>query len=182
MKSIHWCAVILLAGVAAARADEGKLTPERAKKLLPEAASVPFKAFEALAEGKELPKTNQSPTYFVLTFMPKKKLPEGAAKDFDWGSKPINPAAFARALAVSRDRGFASIIQEQYITECTCQSDDRQAQGRVAFKCDAYSGSINFKAARVKGEWVIREFEWPHLGVRFLRGEGGNWRQEPIKR
>jgi hypothetical protein len=96
--------------------------------------------------------------------------------------KPVNPAALAQALAASKDRGFASVIQEQYITECTCESDDRQAQGRVAFKCDAYTGAINFKAAKVKGDWVIQEFEWPHLGVRFVLGESGNWRQEKIKR
>jgi len=182
MNYFTWCIVVLFAGVAAAQADEGKLTPERARKLLPEAASVPFKALESLSEGKDLPKTNQSPTCFVVTFVPPRELPEGAAKDFDWTRKPINPATFVKALAVSKDRGFASIIQEQYITECTCQSDDRRAQGRVAFKCDAYSGSINFKAARVKGNWQIREFEWPHLGVRFIRGEGGNWRQEKLKR
>jgi hypothetical protein len=181
MKSFLWCAVVLLAGVSAAGADEGKLTPERAKKLLPEAASVPYKDLEALSEGKKLPKANQSPTYFVLTFVPPKELPEGAAKDFDW-SLPVNPAKFAAALTLSRDRGFASILQEKYITQCTCESDDRRAQGQIAFKCDAYTGSINFKAAKVKGGWVIREFEWPHLGVRFVRGEGGNWRQEKVKR
>ena len=179
MKPFPWCAVVLLAGVAA-RAEEGKLTPERAKKLLPEAASVRYKDLEALSEGKELSKANQSPTYFVLTFAPPKELPEGAAKDFDWTTN--DPAALAKALAVSKDRGFASILQEKYITECTCESDDRQARGRVAFKCDAFTGSIDFKAAKVKGDWVIREFEWPHLGVRFTRGDGGNWRQEKVKR
>src|SRR5437588_737449 len=109
MKSFTRCAVVLLVGVAAARADDGKLTPERAKKLLPEAASVPNKDLEALGEGKKLPKTNQSPTYFVLTFTlkPDEKLPEGAAKDFDWTMRTmrtINPAALADALRVSKDR------------------------------------------------------------------------------
>jgi hypothetical protein len=179
MKPFPLCAVVLLAGVAA-RADESKLTPERARKLLPEAASLRYKDLEALSEGKELPKANQSPTYFVLTFAPAKELPEGATKDLDLTTN--DPAALAKALAVSKDLGFASIIQEKYITECTCESDDRQARGRVAFKCDAYTGSIDFKAAKVKGDWVIPEFEWPHLGVRFTRGDGGNWRQEKVSR
>jgi len=182
MRFFAWCAVASLAGATAAGAGEGKLSPERAKKLLPEAASVRSKDLEALAEGKELPKANQSPTYFVLTFVPPKELPEGAAEDFAWATAPVDPAAFAKALSVSRDRGFSSIIQEQYITECTCESDDRQARGRVAFKCDAYAGAIHFKAAKEKGGWVIREFEWPHLGVRFVLDERGNWRQEKIKR
>src|SRR5262249_11250529 len=119
--------------------------------------------------------------YFVLTFVPPKDLPEGTAKDFQW-TRPVNPAALARALAVSKDRGFASIIQEQYITECTCKSGGGQAQGRVAVKCDAYTESIYFQAAKVKGDWLIQEFEWPHFGVRFVRGEGRNWKQEKIKR
>ena len=182
MKFFAWCAVALLAGVTAARAGEGKLTPQHAKKLLPEAASIRYKDLEAASEGRGLPKANQSPTYFVLTFRPPKELPKGADKDFEWTTNPVNPSAVFKALAASKSRGFASILQESYITECTCESDEQQARGRVAFKCDFYTGSIRFKAAKVKGDWVIREFEWPHLGVRFVRAEGANWKQEKIKR
>jgi hypothetical protein len=181
MKLITGCVVILLSGVACSQGDS-KLTPERAEQLLPEAASIRFKDLEALGQGNALPETNQSPTYFVLTFkppQPPEKRPKDYEKDFAFTS--INPAKLAEAITVSKDRGFASIIQPQYITECTCDSDGQQARGRVAFKCDAFSGAIGYKAAKVKGEWMIREFDWPHLGVRFVRGEDGNWNQEKIK-
>ncbi len=157
-----------------------RLTPQHAKKLLPEAASVRYEDFEAALEKRELPKANQSPTHFVLTFRPPKELPKDADKDFEWTTDTINPNAVAKALTVSKGKGFASIIQEDYIKECTCESDDQKAQGRVRFKCDLYSGCISFKANMVKGQWVIQEFEWPHFGVRFIRGVGENWMQEKI--
>jgi hypothetical protein len=169
----------LISGPGAA-ADEGKLTPDLARKLLPEPASVSYKDFENLSVGQEVPNANPSPTYFVITFAPPKHLPEGASKDLPLTA--AEPAKLGQAMAISRNRGFASIIQQEYITECTCESDSRQARGGVVFKFDAYTGSIHSKAAKLKGGWVIWEFEWPHLGVRFVRDESGNWSQERLKR
>jgi hypothetical protein len=160
--------------------SKGILTPKEAKALLLEAASLLNADFEALVEKRELPKANQSLTYFVLTFQPPKELPKDSDKDFDWSTDTINPDAVAKALTVSNPMGFASIIQDRYITECTCESDDVQARGRVAFKCDLYSGSISFKATKMKGLWVIREFEWPHLGVRFITSGLCGLRSTPI--
>jgi hypothetical protein len=162
--------------------ESKRLTPQQARKLLPKAASLRYEDFETGLKKRKLPNANQSPTYFVLTFAPSNELPKDADKDFDWIADTINPNAVAEALAISKDSGFASIIQERYITECTCESDDQQAQGRVKFKCDLYTGSMSFKATNVKGDWVIREFEWPHLGVRFIRGDDGNWKQDKIRR
>lgn len=177
MKSYCWCVIVLVSGVASA--GEGKLTPEQAKKLLPEAASIPYKEFANLLEGKKPPTTNQSPTYFVLAYSPPAQPPEGIEKDFNVAG--LSADKLTKAMAVSKNRGFASIIQEEYITDCVIESDDRQAKGRVAFNSDAYTGSIHFQAAKVKGDWVIGSFEWPHLKVRFVRGENGNWTQEKLK-
>ena len=87
-----------------------------------------------------------------------------------------------KAMNVSKAKGFASIIQPEYITDCKVESDDDCATGFVVFKRDAYSGSINFKASRVKQAWVIQEFEWPNICVRFKRGNDNNWSQEPVKK
>jgi hypothetical protein len=158
---------------------EGDLTPEQAKKLLPKAASLSTKGLENLTSEKDLPDKNQSLTYFLLTFRPPRKPAKDVEKDFEWIVR--DPAKLVKAVNISRDKGFVSVIQEQYITECTCQTKDNQASGHAKFKCDVYKGSINFKAVRIKGEWVIREFEWPHWKVRFVRGDDGNWKQGHIK-
>lgn len=103
------------------KSSEGKLTPKEAEALLPEAASLRNADFEALVEKRELPKVNHSPTYFVLTFQPPKELPKDAEKDFEWTTQASKFDAVAKALTVSNRMGFASIIQDRYITECTCE-------------------------------------------------------------
>ena len=118
-----------------------RLTPQHAKKLLPKRLRVGRGLRGCLGE-EEITKGDQSPTHFVLTFRPPKELPKDADKDFEWTTDTINPNAVAKALTVSKGKGFASIIQEDYIKECTCESDDQKAQGRVRFKCDLYSGAL----------------------------------------
>jgi len=181
--------VLLALTVGCASSSDRKLTPEQAKRLLPEAASIRVD-LDVLANNKgdeppKLPTENQSPTYWVLNFPATEwKLPKDAAKNLDifFRMEAIDPAKVIKAMNVSKAKGFASIIQPEYITDCKVESDDDCATGFVVFKRDAYSGSINFKASRVKQAWVIQEFEWPNICVRFMRGNDNNWSQEPVKK
>lgn len=173
--------IVLTASYAAD--DQGKLTPSLAKALLPEAASVKGDDLDRLVKGEKPTKENQSPTYWILTYKPNGELfAKDSEKDIDlFSGKPVNANKMLEAMNVSKAKNFASVIQPEYITECTVASEDERATGRAAFKCSEYSGAINFVAIKRNGEWTIQEFEWPHIGVRFTRGEDGNWSSEHIE-
>lgn len=174
--------IILTASCAAD--DQGKLTPSLAKKLLPAAASVRSDDLDKLSRGEKPAKENLSPTYWILTYKPNgEPFPKDCEKDLDlFSGKPVNANRMLEAMNVSKAKKFASVIQPEYITECTVASEDEQATGRVAFKCSEYSGAINFMAIKRNEEWAIQEFEWPHIGVQFKRGEDGNWSSERIEK
>jgi hypothetical protein len=184
MKYLITVVPVLFLATNCAAEDQGKLTPSIAKTLLPKAASVRVDDLDKLVKGEKPIKENQSPTYWLLTFKPNgKPLPKDSEKDLDlFSGKPVNANKLLEAMNVSKAEEFASVIQPQYITDCNVTSGDERATGQVTFKCNEYSGAINFMAAKRKGEWAIQEFEWPHLGVRFKRTEDGNWWNERIKK
>ena len=176
MKYLIAIVPLLYLTASCAADDQGKLTPNLAKTLLPEAASVSIDDLEKLVKGEKLLKENQSPTYWLLTYKPNgEPFPKDSEKDLDlFSGKSFSANKMLDAMKVSKAKKFASVIQPQYITECTVTSEDERATVRAAFKCSEYSGAIDFMAIKRKGEWAIQEFEWPHIGVRFKRGEDGN--------
>jgi hypothetical protein len=184
MKYLIAIVPVLFVATNCVAQDQGKLTPSIAKTLLPKAASVRIDDLDKLVKGEKPKKENQSPTYWLLTFKPDgEPLPKDSEKDLDlFSRKLVNANKLLEAMNASKAEEFASVIQAQYITDCNVTSEDERATGRVAFKCNEYSGAIDFMAVKRMGEWAIQEFEWPHLGVRFKRDEDGNWSNERIKK
>ena len=82
---------------------------------------------------------------------------------------------------ISKDKGYASFIQPKYITDCTCKSTAKRAEGVVTFKSDLFAGRIPFVAQATKDGWVITEFRLPQCKTRVVRGKDGVWSQEALK-
>jgi hypothetical protein len=176
--------VVLLVLSATGRAQDEKLTVERAKKLLPEAAGIRNADIQAHSEGARLePDTikSKSLSLVLLTLKPPAVKNPEADKEFRlFEDKPRPVSDVLEAMWISRDEGYASFIQSKYITDCTCTSTADRAEGVVTFKSDLFSGRIPFIAQATKDGWVITEFRLPQYKTKVVRGADGLWKQEAL--
>jgi hypothetical protein len=181
MKQFVFSVFVSIALSAAANADEPKLTVDQAKKLLPEAAGISNADFRALMEDPR-PETvkSKSLSLVLLALKPPEKNPD-AAKEFRFfEDKPRPVSDVLDAMWISKDEGYASILQPKYITDCTCESTAERAEGLVTFQCDLFAGRIPFSAQATKDGWVITEFRLPQYKTKVVRGKDGVWEQQAL--
>jgi hypothetical protein len=81
-------------------------------------------------------------------------------------------------MSLSRSKGYVSVIQPQYITDCkVIQVTDQTAEGSVAFNAPLlYVGSVNFEARKHDGTWRIEKLEMPSRKIAVRYGENGMWK------
>ncbi|MEZ5941779.1 MAG: hypothetical protein R3C18_10325 [Planctomycetaceae bacterium] len=81
---------------------------------------------------------------------------------------------------MSRSKGYFSIIQPEYITECKItNSTDDAAQGKVTFNAPQLSvGTATFEAKKYMGKWRIEQFLLPSRKISVVLGDDGVWQFE----
>ena len=95
--------------------------------------------------------------------------------------KPIDPAKLAGAIMGPKDkdgkfRKTATVIQPEYITDCTCKVDGATATGTVTFKADkVYEGKVEYTARKKDGKWRIEEFRLPDGEFATTLSADGKW-------
>jgi len=183
MKYLVFSLLALVALSSAGKAEEdAKLTVEGAKKLLPQAAGISNADSKALSEkGPRAVVESKSLSYVLLALKPPAKKNPAADKEFRILGKDINPSDVFEAMWISKDKGYASFIQPKYVTDCTCESTARRAEGVVTFESDLFAGRIPFVAEATKDGWVITEFRLPQYKTKVVRGKDGVWSQEALK-
>jgi len=173
---------ILVALTATGSAQDGKLTVDQAKKLLPRAAGISNADLRALSEDRRPGAVeSKSLSLVLLTLTPPAMNNAEADKEFRlFDDKPRPVSDVLEAMSISRDEGYASFIQPKYITECTCESTADRAEGVVTFKTDLFAGRIPFVARATKDGWAITEFRLPQYKTRVVLSQGGVWKQEAL--
>ena len=177
--------LLLVALFSVCHAQEGKLTADAAKKLLPAAAGISNADFKALSEDPQADTVKSKSLSLVLLALDVQKIaqknPE-AAKEFRFfGEEYPPPSDIAVVMSISKSKGYASFIQPAYITACTCESNGDRAEGVVSFKSKLFEGRIPFAARATKEGWVITEFTLPQYKTKVIRGKDGVWKQEDLK-
>ena len=181
MKQHFFAVVVLMALSSAGSAQDAKLTVDLAKKLLPQAAGISNADFKALSKDPRPDVVKSKSLSLVLLALRPPKNPDAAKdKEFRILGDDITPSDIAQAMWISKDKGYASFIQPNYITECTCESTAERAEGVVTFKSDLFAGRIPFVAQATKDGWIITEFRLPQYKIRVLRGKDGVWSQETL--
>jgi hypothetical protein len=179
MKQHIVSVVVLMALSSAGSAQDGKLTVDLAKKLLPTAAGISNADFEALAKNRRVDVVKSKSLSLVLFALRPPKNPD-ADKEFRVLGENIRVADITDAMWISRAEGYASFLQPKYITECTCESTAERAEGVVTFKHDLFAGRIPFVAQATNDGWIISEFRLPQYKTKVVRGKDGVWSQEAL--
>jgi hypothetical protein len=167
-------------------AKPSDLSPSEARALIPEAASMSFADFQKLTSSVDASATtfeSHSLSLILLSLRMDKAAKDNseAKADFRCLGEVLNPAVVARAMSLSKSRGYASVIQPDFITDCTCSASEGAATGVVSFRAEGlYAGKIEFLARWNNGAWQIDEFRLPGYGIKTVRGEDGKWhRSDP---
>ena len=111
---------------------------------------------------------------------PAKKDAEAANKEFRIKGDRIRVSDVFDAMWISKDKGYASFIQPNYVTDCTCESTAERAEGVVSFESKLFAGRIPFVAQKTKDGWVITEFRLAQYKTKVVRGKDGVWSQETL--
>lgn len=160
------------------------LTVKQARELIPKAASLSPQEFQAILKAppyfvEDL--ENQSLTAVLLAIDPDhaQKQNSAARRKFHYVGSPLikpDPERLRAAVQGGPENSFVSIIQPEYITDCTCLTRGDTAKGEVAFRAKGlYSGEVSFTAKRMDNKWEIVAFDIPEYGLLTERLPDGTW-------
>ncbi len=126
------------------------------------------------------PKNGDSLTWMVLNFAPGADTPKNPTS-FKFLEEPVNPVKLAGAISgpkniLGKYRSISTVIQPEYITDCTCKVDGDTATGTVTFKAEKlYEGKVDYTAKKKGDTWRIEEFQLPDLKITIALGADGKW-------
>lgn len=160
------------------QSQSGPLSEELARVLIPEAASISNRDFQKLQINPAgIAIESESLSLVLMSIDVRNQSPEAAGEFRFLVDGFPKPSEIAAAMSPSRSKGYVSIIQPGYITECKIlTSTDQTARGTVTFNAPKlYIGTVNFEASKHEGKWRIEKFELPARKISIMLGEGGNW-------
>ena len=160
--------------------DPYTLTPELAKPLIAEAASISNNEWATVAANQQAPTPellkNMSLSFVLLTLSASTEEDLHAQQDFQYLTPHPRPMDIARALSISQNKGYRSFIQPEYVTDCTVRTFGDTTYGTVAFKVESlYSGQVEYVARWKKNAWTVEEFHLPKYRIFLERRADGTW-------
>ncbi|MEZ6094561.1 MAG: protein kinase [Pirellulaceae bacterium] len=167
---------------AAPMTEDGPLSPEHARSLLPQATSISIEDFEAFQANPTRDTVESKSLSLVLLFIDGNIPTPDEANEFRFLSDgPPKPNDLARAMLLSRSEGYVTLLQPDYISNCVVtdgQTSD-SARGNVSFTAPGlYSGWVSFEAQKHEGKWRIEKFELPSHKITILLDDDGIWQQK----
>ncbi len=170
------------------KTEHALLSKESVKELVAEATGIANEDWVKIATATELPTPssmdNQSLS-LILFSMAEIEPQEFASKapdfsrDFHYLTPNIpKPAEIAKAIWISKSKGYASFIQPEYVTDATVNIANDSAHGSVSFKATGlYEGRVNYVARQTESHWRIEELHLPNSGLSLQRSDGGEWKR-----
>ena len=91
------------------------------------------------------------------------------------------PIKLVTAISKSQDKGYGTLLQPEFITECNCRLSGDKATGSVKFHAKGlYHGKAEFTARQRDGSWRIEEFRLPAYGLQVNLGDDGKWKKSDL--
>lgn len=97
---------------------------------------------------------------------------------------PPKPSELARVLnrGIGRYPLFiptapVSLLQQDYITDLTCEVEGDRASGVVSFRVPkVFAGKVKYIAEKTATHWHITDLMMSDLDLHLVRGDGGLWK------
>ena len=159
----------------------GPMSPKLARSLTPAAAAISNEDFQKLQANPSRDAIQNKSLSLILMMLDVRDQSHEETSDFRFlveGSP--KPSEIAAAMSPSRSKGYFSMIQPDYITECKItDSTEENAQGKITFNAPKlYTGSVTFEARKHAGTWRIEKFHLPSRQISIAIGEDGIWHVE----
>lgn len=154
--------------------------------LLSEAASIPLNEWNTLSgdiKGPDTIAVRGEPLSLVLLNLnpfEAAKANEKVRQDFWYLTETIpKPNEIGDAISISREQGYVSFLQPEYITNVGADESGGSVVGFAGFTVSKlYSGRVGFKAGRINGELKITEFTLPNYGITLQLNEQQQWQRQ----
>ena len=156
------------------------------RKLIPQAASISNKKLKKLTTSPQPDAVENKSLSLVLMTLPRADSDSLHAKDFRYlGDTIPKPSELAKAMSLSKSKGYFSMIQPDYINELKidpAKANQNTVFGHVKFLAPKlYRGQFRFRASKKEGKWRIDDFTLANRGIHLQLGENGKWKQVPAK-
>ena len=183
MRTTHVLIVTMM--VLCGCSDDGAQIPafdpdsDASRELIAKAASMPNADFEKLTTAATPPGEGDLRNQPLTLALALSMITD--SDDFRVVSgETVSPIEMSKAMWKSKARGYASVIQPEYIRSCEMSAAggaDGDAKGVVTFEAEGlYSGKVEFTARHEDGIWKIVEFRLPAARSRTVLGEDGKWK------
>ena len=183
MRTTHVLMVTMM--VLCGCSDDGAQIPafdpdtDASRELISKAASMPNADFEKLTTAATPPGEGDLRNQPLTLALALSMITD--SDDFRViARETVSPNTLSAAMWKSKARGYASVIQPEYIRSCEMSAAggaDGDAKGVVTFEAEGlYSGKVEFTARHEDGSWEIVEFRLPAAGFSTVLGEDGNWK------
>ncbi len=175
MRIVHGLTMLLLS--LAGCSDS---SPEaQIRSLIPQASSIPNADFEILANS-ENPTSDLVKSHslsLLLMNLPVSTSPV-ASNNFEY-LDGVKPSVLVEAMWKSSGKGYATMVQPEFIESVDCKIVGESAIGKVYFKAvGLYAGKVEFTATLKAGCWQIEQFRLPGYHLKTSLGSDGVWKKE----
>lgn len=159
-------------------ADGEKPSAKYLRGLIPEAASISYAEFRKLTNDPNPNAVDNQSFSMVFLTLPDAK-DDAEEEELEILAESLRPSDLASVMSRSRSKGYATLIQPEFIDECKIdltRGDEETVYGHVEFWAPKlYKGNVEFRARKLEGEWKIDQFLLPIRKIRVELNDEGVW-------
>ncbi len=151
------------------------------RDLIPKAASCSISQLENITSESKLKDFDNHTLTLLFMFLEPTK---GDRKESDLQiiTDSPRPKDLAEAISKSKEKGYGTVIQPDYIKEFSCKIKGDKAGGAISFEAEKlYKGKVEYSATRKDNQWKITEFRLPKMKLKVTLNEQNQWKKHSIE-
>ncbi len=154
---------------------------EHIKALIPEASSLPIAQWHPYKEGASIPNIEDMPNQALSLVLLSMKQSPKEKETFAFETDEFGAGMLSAWMERSKLKGYATLLQPEFITECTCSVQKDKAEGTLSFRDKGhYHGKVDYTARKTDSGWRIEEFRLSGFQIRVQLEANGRWKMSKM--